>query len=576
MLYFILVILLPVITITTLSNYIYSNSISDIQNVNTEQMIQQISTNVDFYMKDMENIINTLSVDPRIMNFLNSNELSNNKNTESLEYDVTNAIMGFTPLHPEIVGIMVVNKNDLYASDIMYRISRDPLINERWYIQATENPEKAQLFSKPVGRNINNVFQFCADDVVSMSKAVINKKTGECLGVILIDMKLDIIKSVIESVKPGKTGFVYIVDSNDEIVYAPVNEVVYRIKDDWVSILNNEITVKKIKDKDYKLMSEKSDYTLWKSVGVFPLDETTRILRYIKYYSFAVALLTLVLAGILAMVFTRSIVKPINKLRRLMKRTEDGDLNVFFKNQYIDEIGELGNSFNNMIQEIKNLIHLVQIEEKSKRKAEISILQAQIKPHFLYNTLDTIQWMADEHDAKDIIEVVNALTNLLRIGLSKGSEIIKVKDEIMHIENYLIIQKVRYEDKLDYKINIPEELINLEVTKIILQPIVENAIYHGIKQKRGKGTISIEGEIIENKLCFTISDDGQGITEERLKKINKILQGKNPREINLGFGIYNVNERIRLSYGEGFGIVFNSTLGVGTKVQIWHPVIKHI
>lgn len=576
MLYFFMVILLPVVTITSVSNLIYNNSISDIQNNNTEQAIQQISNNVDFYMKNMENIINTLSVDPRITNFLNSKELSNNKNTESMEYEGTKDIMSFTQFHPEIAGIMVVNKNNLYVSDVMYRISRDALTNERWYVQAVEDPEKVQLFRKPVGRNINNVFQFCADDVVSMSKATIDKKTGECLGVILIDMKLDIIKSVIESVKPGKTGFVYIVDPNDEIVYAPVNEVVYRIKDDWISSFSNEIIVKHIKDKDYKLMSKSSNYTLWKTVGVFPLDESNRVLRYIKYYSFSVALFTLVLAGVLAIVFTHSIANPITKLRRLMKRTEDGDLNVYFKSEYTDEIGELGKSFNNMIEEIKNLINLVQVKEKSKRMAEISILQSQIKPHFLYNTLDTIQWMAEEHDAEDIVNVVNSLTNLLRIGLSKGKEVIKVKDEIMHIESYLSIQKVRYEDKLDYEISIADELMNLDVTKLILQPIVENAIYHGIKEKRGKGKIKIEGVIINNKLCFTITDNGKGISQVKLKQINKILKGKNPEKINIGFGIYNVNERIRLSYGEEFGITFCSTKDIGTKVEIWHPIISEI
>ncbi|WP_206867896.1 cache domain-containing sensor histidine kinase [Clostridium zeae] len=576
MLYFLLVILLPVITITTVSNLIYNNSISDVQNVNTDQMLQQISTNVDFYMKNMENIINTLSLDPRVVSFLNSKELSNGKNTEAMEYDVTKAIMGFTPFHPEIVGIIVVNKNDLYVSDIMYRISRDPLINERWYIEAADHPNKIQLFSKPIGRNVNNVFQYCADDVVSMSKAIIDDKTGKCLGVILIDIKLDIIKSVIESVKPGKTGFVYIVDSNNEIVYTPVNEVVYRIKDQWVRNLKNSVIVKNINNKDYKIMCKGSEYTEWKTVGVFPLDESTKTLRYIKYYSLAVAILTIVFAAILAMIFTRSIVNPINKLRRLMKRTEEGDLNVFFRSKYGDEIGELGNSFNNMIDEIKNLIHLVQAEEKSKRKAEISILQAQIKPHFLYNTLDTIQWMAEEHDAQDIIDVVNALTTLLRIGLSKGNEIVTVRDEIMHIESYLIIQKVRYEDKLDYEIKIQEEMMNFEVTKLILQPIVENAIYHGIKEKRGKGKIIIEGEIVDKKLCFTITDNGAGMSEERLKKLNKVLHGKNPGEIKLGFGVYNVNERIRLSYGEEFGLEFQSTENVGTIVKVWHPLIEGI
>lgn len=572
-LYFFLVILLPVITITSLGDLLYKNSINDEQNVNTHQMIGQISNNVDFYIKDTENIINYLSDDPRVMKFLIEKQI-NKENNSDIDNASENAIRSFTKLHPEIAGIMIVNKNDMFVSDIMYRISRDPLIKEKWYLQAINNPNKVQLFSKPIGRNINNIFQFSADDVVSMSKAVINNKTGECLGVILIDMKLDIIKSVIENVKPGKTGFVYIVDHNGEIVYAPVNKVVYRIKDDWLFSLDNKIIHKLINGKDYELMCMSSAYTGWKTVGVFPLDESQKVISFIKYYSFLIALCTLIFAGILAIIFTKSIVNPITKLRRLMKRTEEGDLDVHFNNKYNDEIGELGNSFNNMIREIKKLINLVQSEEKNKRKAEISILQAQIKPHFLYNTLDTIQWMAQEHGAEDIMEMVRNLTNLLRIGLSSGAEVIKLHQEIMHVESYLTIQKVRYGDKLNYKISIEEGIIDYNVIKLILQPLVENSIYHGIKERRGNGLITIKGEKIENKIHLSISDDGIGIKEEKLKEINNFLRSKNAPNNIIGFGIYNVNEKIRLTYGDEFGLEYHSIYGKGTTVDIWHPIIK--
>lgn len=569
--YFFLVILLPVITIPTLSNLIYKNSMTDEQNANTHQMVKQITNNVDFYIKDTENIINYLSYDPTVLKFLSTNNINKDNNIED---DTAREITRFTTLHPEIAGIIIVNSNDMYVSDTMYRISRDPLTSEKWYTQAAKSPNNVQLFSKPVGRNINNIFEYCADDVVSMSKAIIDKKTGDCIGTILIDMKLDVIKSVIESIKPGKTGFVYILDSNGEIVYAPVNPVVYRIKKQWFLDKTDGIIIKSIKNKNYELMDIDSQYTKWKTVGVFPLDESLKAMTYIKYYSLIIAIVTLILAGMLAIIFTKTIVNPITKLRRLMKKTEEGNFDIQFNSKYNDEIGQLGNSFNNMIREIRNLIKLVHIEERNKRKAEINILQSQIKPHFIYNTLDTIQWMAQEHEAEDVVKMVENLTNLLRIGLNNGDEIIKLKYEIKHVESYLTIQKVRYEDKISYEIDVDESILENNVIKLILQPLVENAIYHGIKEKRGKGKIIIKGLIENGKIHIKIVDNGIGIRKDKLREINNLLKEKDSSKRKIGYGSFNVNERIRLNYGEEYGIYYTSKYGKWTAVHIWHPILK--
>lgn len=571
--YFLLVILFPTITITILGNLMYRNSMSDEQNINTQQMIKQISGNIDFYIRDTENIINYLSNDPKVLRFLNSDEVNNSSNDNTIKNDAYNSINSFVKLHPEMAGIMIVNENDVYVSDIMYRISRDPLTNERWYLKAVQNPKNINLFSKPVGRNINNVFNYCADEVVSMSKAVIDNRTGKCVGVILIDMKLDVIKQVIENVKPGKTGFVYITDSEGEIVYSPVNPIVYRIDKQWFSDKNSEIAIKKIKGKDYEIMNTASEYTEWKTIGVFPLDEIQKVITYVKYYSLIIAVITLILAGILAIFFTRSIIRPITKLRMLMKMAEEGNLNVHFNNKYNDEIGELGNSFNTMIKEIKTLINLVQAEEKKKRKAEISTLQAQIKPHFLYNTLDTIQWMAKEKEAEEIAQMVSNLSSLLRTGLNNGDEIIKLRGEIKHVESYLMIQKVRYENKLNYEINIDENILDYNVIKLILQPLVENAIYHGIKEKRGKGEIIILGTLENDKIHIKVIDNGIGISESKLEMINSLLKGNGSATNKLGYGIFNVNERIRLNYGNEYGLTYSSVYGQGTAVDLWHPVV---
>jgi two-component system sensor histidine kinase YesM len=257
-----------------------------------------------------------------------------------------------------------------------------------------------------------------------------------------------------------------------------------------------------------------------------------------------------------------------------MKRAQEGDLTVSFNTKYNDEVGELGSSFNNMVKEINNLITLVQKEEKSKRIAEMNVLQAQIKPHFMYNTLDTIRWMAEEHNEEDIVEIIEAFTNLLRISLSKGKEKINVQDEFNHVQSYLIIQKIRYEDKLDYEIQFDENILNYKVIKLILQPLVENAIYHGIKEKRGSGKIIITASIEEDMLLFNVSDNGKGMEEEVLNKINKMLVGGSENKNEIGYGIFNVNERIRIMYGEEYGLKYKSIYGEGTIVELRHPIIK--
>ena len=572
--YFFLVILLPTITITTFGNFIYKNSIIEEQNSNTKQMTTQISNNVDFHIKDTENIIDYLSKDSRVIKFLNNNIINTSPIYNNTENNAYNAILTYSDLHPEIAGIMIVNEKDMCVSNVMERISRDPLTNEKWYLQAYKNPNKIQLFSKPIGRNVGNIFQYSAEDVVSISKAIIDDQSGKCIGVILIDVKLDTIKNIIENVKPAKTGFVYIVDSNGEIVYSPVNNVVYRIKEEWFDDINNKIMVKRINNKDYELNYDISNYTSWKTVGVFPVEESLKGIANIKYYSIGVAIVTLILAGILAIFFTRSIVKPITKLKMLMKETEKGNLDIYFDNKYNDEIGELGNAFNNMINEIKKLMNLIKIQERSKRKAEIEILQAQIKPHFLYNTLDTIQWMAQEHGAYDIIKIVQALTDLFRIILSNGDELIIIKEEIRHVESYLIIQKMRYEEKIQYKISIDESILKCRVIKLTLQPLVENAIYHGVKEKDGKGQILIYGEIVNNKIHFVVKDNGVGMKVEELNKLNSSLKNYSAKNNSNGYGIFNVNELIKLNYGENFGLSYESVYGEGTTVHIWYPVIS--
>lgn len=571
--YFISLIVLAVVVLSGVGSALYSQAIQSESNLYTEQMISQIKTNIDSRIREMENIIYYLSQDNRVIQFLDS-KYGKVEDDRSLEADVKSILGRFEKIYPEIAGILIVNKNDLEISNNIKRIARDPLISEKWYKKAIQNPDTMHLFSKPIGRNIKGTQHYSADDVVCIVKAVKNSKTDEIMGVVLIDIKLDIITKIIEQVQLGKKGFVFIMDEEEGIVYTPVNPITYRIRPKW--IVNEEVTriEKRIKGSSYQILSNYSDYTTWKTIGVFSLAENRQVISRINFYSFIIIIVFIVLGILCATYFSASIARPISKLKELMKKAEEGDLDVRFSNVNNNEIDELGFSFNHMIEKIKNLINLVYIEQKMKREAELKILEAQIKPHFLYNTLDTIQWMAQEHEAQDIVQMVNALTNLFRIGLNKGREIVTIKEELKHIESYLIIQMVRYEDKLKYNIEVEDDILNYNVLKIILQPIVENAIYHGIKARRGMGTIKITAKQVDNKLCFCVEDDGVGILPEKVLEINEILRGKKPNENHYGYGMFNINERIKLAYGAEYGLVVNSTYGVGTKVEVWHPIIE--
>jgi two-component system sensor histidine kinase YesM len=298
--------------------------------------------------------------------------------------------------------------------------------------------------------------------------------------------------------------------------------------------------------------------------------DTNRLIHLIIIFSIILLLVSI----LISLIFTSSIVKPVRKLQMLMKRVENGDLNIHYDGKGHDEIAQLGYSFNSMVDKIRNLIDKVYLQQKEKRKAELKVLESQINPHFLYNTLDTIQWKAIEHDAYDAADMITALSNLFRISLSKGKEIITFGEEIEHVKSYLFIQQERFKDKLKYSINYDESLNNFKVLKLIIQPIVENAINHGIKTKRENGFINISIEKKENDIYIYVKDNGMGIEEGRLKLIKSCLKKGGTEYEDIGYGIFNVNERIQLQFGKNYGVDIDSIYGFGTKATIKIPVIK--
>lgn len=286
--------------------------------------------------------------------------------------------------------------------------------------------------------------------------------------------------------------------------------------------------------------------------------------------------LLLIVTLVLVEIISHSIIKPIENLCLTTKLVGDGDFITRVPDSESDEIATLTTSFNKMIEKIGSLVEDVRLEQVNLKKTELKLLQAQINPHFLYNTLDTIIWLAEGNQSKDVVKMVSALSKFFRITLSKGYDYINIKDEEMLIRSYLQIQQYRYQDILDYEINISAQLEYYKILKLTLQPIVENALYHGIKNKRGKGKIIIDGYYERDMIFLKVKDNGIGMKEEQLDIIKKILNGEkcNDRFNQNGFGIFNVNERIKLNFGAEYGLKVKSEYGVGSEFTICIPAIS--
>lgn len=316
---------------------------------------------------------------------------------------------------------------------------------------------------------------------------------------------------------------------------------------------------------------EISQYTYYEIQGIQKSRDD-----YQKFYTWMLRFCLIALAGVVVAVgimsylIPLSITRPFKELSQVTDEIAKGNLSVRANVNTGVEATALSNSMNTMIDKINELLEQVTIEQTRLRKAEFELLQAQINPHFLYNTLDAIIWLAEAGEQKRVVGMVRNLSDFFRTSLNQGKDINSIKEEMLHVKSYLEIQHVRYQDILSYDIEVPESLYIYSIPKITIQPLVENALYHGIKNKRGMGHISIRGQAGEKDFTITVTDDGIGIDETRLRQVqsgiqNKVLTGKD------FYGLYNVCERIRLNFGEEYGIFIESVYGEGTSVRVILP-----
>ncbi len=557
-----LIVLALTVTVLSLSNItVLNRSFSEVTNEQTVEMAGQVTLRIENFILDTNQLIDYIVSEP-IMDRFKEGDLSGAE-----EEDLLFALNRYSSNNKDIAGILIVDKQGLMYSGSMETIDNKPLTFESWYIESSAAPDDFQVFSRPIGRNITSFYDsYKADNIISVTKAIVDDQ-GTVAGVILIDMKLDEIESIINSANLSDSGFLYIADKNGDVVYGPVNDIIYRIHQSMLS----DSRLVDIRGKTYQIMEQNTGIKQWKIVGVFPQDVTMRIIAEVISYFIIFALIILFIAVIFLSRLTKAITKPIGELKGLMEEAEKGRLDVRFESEYDDEVSRLGGSFNSMIESIDRLLKLVYSEQKAKREAELKAFQAQIKPHFLYNTLDTINWMAMEYEADDIVEVIQSLTNLFRISLSKGNEIISLRNEMLHVASYLTIQKVRYEDQFDYAIDWDMNLGELQVVKLIIQPIVENAIYHGIKGSKQTEFIRISVKA-EEDLIIKVEDSGSGMSQEMVDYFNSVFNRTIDKKDTTGIGLINVNERIKMNYGDAYGLSLTSELDKGTTVIIRHPI----
>lgn len=289
---------------------------------------------------------------------------------------------------------------------------------------------------------------------------------------------------------------------------------------------------------------------------------------------FCGALLTLLLAmvAVLIVMLVTDIIRPIHALSRVTEQVAEGDFSARAIVETQDEVAVLADSVNSMTESLEGLVSKIKEDERKMRKADLRLLQEQINPHFLYNTLDTIVWLIEGNASDKAVQVVMSLSEFFRLVLSKGKEYITIQEEELHIRSYLEIQHVRYRDILDYEIRIDPGLYGYQILKLTLQPLVENSLYHGIKYKRAKGNILVTGKLCGKEVHLTVEDDGVGMEETELRKLRGEIK-KPCKDTEKGFGLANVNERIRMNYGAEYGMEIYSEKGRGTRVEIVIPAV---
>ena len=536
---------------------VYSRSLMRDAKVNSEQTVQQTAIAMNNNLEAMKNKLTA------VRNILYESKEPDDfrSKTEALT-KIQNDIFAVTVYDHEGNILSCTGSGNTLKKETYKDLSFDKALFEGAADFALSEPHVQTLF--------DGVYPWVVTLAIRTDRPVFGGGTY-----VAIDFSFSEIAKYIDKVGVGRHGYCYITDAEGNIIYHPQQQLIFS----------------HLKSEDAGIVSSLSDgvhedenviYTLsttydrsWRIVGVSYTDELVTERQSQIFMSIVVSLLCCAAVSVAVLAVYAIIVNaPVRSLIKAMKAFENAADSFSYSsgNEAVTELQVLSDSFEHMSNRIKQLMERVRTEETELRKTELKALQAQINPHFLYNTLDSIQWMCEQGKNEDAMKMVSALAKLFRISISRGHELIPIKDELQHAKNYLVIQSYRYRNQFSYSFDIETRLEHYLCNKITVQPLIENAIYHGIDRMVDEGEIKISvKEAPDNKddILITVEDNGVGMTEEQCRKILR-----KERSDSSGIGVKNVNDRLKIYFGEKYGLTIKSELDVGTIVTVRIPKIE--
>ena len=411
---------------------------------------------------------------------------------------------------------------------------------------------------------------------IAIGRTINSVTNQERIGYVLIYIREKSIIDTFRDTELLKNGKIFVAGQNGNIISSVEKELLGR---------NNEFTTleeldyiypgsfgtSKIDGMNYYFLYREINGTDWRMISFIPAVEYEKDIIWLRNWITLIIIVCCLLSFAFSVAISRGVSKPVRDLSKMMMEIGDGDFSVYSTYDSKDEIGVLSRHFNEMVSQVKKLIQKVYEEELLKQKAELKSLRMQINPHFLYNSLESINWMARIRGVPEIGKMVKALGDLMRASIS-GDDFVTVGEEIKNIDNYLIIQKFRYGDKIEVNMDIKPEIEKYKIPKLILQPIVENAIVHGLENMVGNGIINISGTVSNNNIILTVADNGLGINENRLKSILSAPEHSYRAKGHTNIGLRNVDRRIKMYYGEEYGVQIQSREGHGTTITLSFPI----
>lgn len=557
--------------------FIFTKKIESDNVTYSRQLLQNANKRLENYFDEIASIANEANYNYYLQNYLiaekdNAEGYSNLTNAKSMQdYEMSSKVFNSSlNSRTDVTSLMIFGKKSLLLHKSIYEfwsVVQD-YDSYPWYQKAIETPNTSVI----TGPMRHEFLKDNTEQTISLSRRISSYEDGSFLGVILIDLNLNKIAEIFESFYANGEGALCILNDQGQIVY-PMNYD--KVTPQLLEKLNSSAKdnfIARIDQEEYQVVAATFEKADWKVLSITSTGKLKESMYDTLGIVIAAIVLVMVILGVALSRILKGVVNPILRLKGHIDLADEGHLTERAEVLNHNETGALSKSFNKMLDRIENLMGEVVNEQEEKRKYELQALQAQINPHFLYNTLDSIIWMAEAKNS-DVVPMTEALAKLFRISLNKGNEFIRIEDEMEHVRNYLVIQSMRYTDKFTYHIEIKDEVRYCKTIKLIVQPIVENSIYHGIKKKRGKGRIDILAYWEKEKLCIRIQDDGNGMNEETCRAI-LTKDSKFENSSGSGIGVKNVNERIQLYFGKEYGLRYTSVLGEGTTAELVLPVIE--